>query len=75
VRRGGTKEDDNLVTLCDYCHTAAHNGSKTTTDVVYDGRDAFEDWLSTDPDPSDAKMGQTTLADFGDWGNSERNST
>jgi len=64
VRREGTKEDSNLVTLCEDCHTAAHNGSKTTSDTVYDDHATFEDWISTDPHPAETTTGQSSLVDF-----------
>lgn len=45
VSEGGTKENENLVTLCKSCHKAAHGGSWTEASVVYDSEPQFDNWI------------------------------
>ncbi|WP_375142034.1 HNH endonuclease [Natronoarchaeum rubrum] len=64
VSRGGTKDDGNLVTLCENCHTAAHGGSKTTSDTVYSDKEGFRDWVTAEPHPAETVVGQSSLSDY-----------
>lgn len=44
ISQGGTNDDENLATLCERCHEAAHSGSKTTAKTAYtEGK--FQAWL------------------------------
>lgn len=46
IEAGGSDELENMATLCRSCHDAAHGGTASTSDVVYDP-ESFWSWANT----------------------------